>query len=160
MRQTCRIPGDDNMTRRCHWPWSLAAMLCGVPLFFGLPSTAHAEDDAALSARSGGFPELDSKYLFGSFTRGASVEDEGDRAIEPDTRANFGKRSGQYAGRTPNSNSNTPQRSFSRSRSVRQFPTTASVVYPASTTATRAFSMESAPLSDHCLSNAASRHSK
>ena len=72
-------------------------MLCGVPLFFGVPSAAQAEEDAAASARSGGFPELDSKYLFGSFTRGASVEDEGDRAIEPDTRANFGKRSGQYA---------------------------------------------------------------
>ena len=74
-------------------------MLCGVPLFFGVPSAAQAEDDDAPSAKSrdGGFPELDSKYLFGSFTRGASVEDEGDRAIEPDTRANFGKRSGQYA---------------------------------------------------------------
>ena len=85
------------MPRRRHWPWSLAATLCGVPLFFGVPSAAQAEDDAAPSARSGGFPELDSKYLFGSFTRGASVEDEGDRAIEPDTRANFGKRGGQYA---------------------------------------------------------------
>jgi hypothetical protein len=43
-------------------------------------------------------PRIDiRKYLFGSFTRGASVEDEGDRAIEPDTCANFGKRSGQYA---------------------------------------------------------------
>jgi hypothetical protein len=43
------------------------------------------------------FHEVDSKYLFGSFTRGASVVDEGERAIEPDTRANFGKRGGQYA---------------------------------------------------------------
>ena len=74
-------------------------MLCGVPLLFGVPSAAQAEDDAAPSAKSrnGGFPELDSKYLFGSFTRGASVEEEGDRAIEPDTRGNFGKPSGQYA---------------------------------------------------------------
>src|SRR5262249_33589253 len=98
MRQTCRVPGDDNMPRRRR-PWSLAAIMCAVLLFFGLPSAAQAEDDAAPSAKSrnGGFPELDSKYLFGSFTRGASVEEEGDRAIEPDTRANFGKRSGQYA---------------------------------------------------------------
>src|SRR5262249_41907340 len=66
---------------------------------FGVPSAAQAEDDAAPSAKSrnGSFPELDSKYLFGSFTRGASVGDEGERAIEPDTRANFGKRGGQYA---------------------------------------------------------------
>jgi hypothetical protein len=61
------------------------------------------------------------------------------------------------ARRAPNSK---PQRSFSSLRSVRQFSTTTSVVYPALTTATRGFSMESAPLSDHCLSNAASRHSK
>lgn len=74
-------------------------MLCGVSLFFGLPSTAQAEDDAPASgmSRNGGFPELDSKYLFGNFTRGASVGDEGERAIEPDTIANFGKRGGQYA---------------------------------------------------------------
>ena len=87
------------MPRRRRWPWSFAVIMCGVPLFFGAPSAAQAEDDAAPSAKSrnGGFPELDSKYLFGSFTRGASVEDEGDRAIEPDTCANFGKRSGQYA---------------------------------------------------------------
>jgi hypothetical protein len=77
----------------------LAAMLCGVPLFFGVPSTAQAEDDSPASgvSRNGGFPELDSKYLFGNFTRGASVGDEGERAIEPDTLAHFGKRGGQYA---------------------------------------------------------------
>ena len=68
-------------------------------LFVGAPLAAHAEDDESPSkmTRNGGFPELDSKYLFGNFTRGASVEDEGDRAFEPDTRANFGKRGGQYA---------------------------------------------------------------
>ena len=82
-----------------HCPRGLAAMLCGVSLFFGVPSTAQAEDDAPASgvSRNGGFPELDSKYLFGNFTRGASVGDEGERAIEPDTIANFGKRGGQYA---------------------------------------------------------------
>jgi hypothetical protein len=38
-------------------------MPCGVPLFFGVPSAAQAEDDDAPSAKSGngGFPELDSK---------------------------------------------------------------------------------------------------
>ena len=85
-------------SHRC-WPRCLAAMMCGVPLVFGMPSAAQAEDDASPSAKSrnGGFPELDSKYLFGNFTRGASVGDEGERAIEPDTVANFGKRSGHYA---------------------------------------------------------------
>ena len=132
--------GDDNMPRRRRWPWSLAATLCGVPLFFGVPSAAQAEDDAAPSARSGGFPELDSKYLFGSFTRGASVEDEGDRAIEPDTRANFGKRSGQYAAtRTELELEYTPTKFL-------QIEIGPTISYynirgvPASTTATRAFS--------------------
>ena len=91
--------GDDNMPRHRCWPRSLAAMMCGVPLVSGVPSAAQAEDDSALAAKSrnSGFPELDSKYLFGNFTRGASVGDEGERAIEPDTVANFAKRSGQYA---------------------------------------------------------------
>jgi hypothetical protein len=75
----------------------LAAVLYGVPLF--LTGAAQAGDGVAPLAwfRESDFHELDSKYLFGSFTRGASVEDEGDRAFEPDTRANFGKRGGQYA---------------------------------------------------------------
>src|ERR1700745_2939351 len=77
----------------------LAAVLYGVPLFLTVPLAAQAGDGAAPLAwfRESDFHELDSKYLFGSFTRGASVEDEGDRAFEPDTRANFGKRRGQYA---------------------------------------------------------------
>jgi hypothetical protein len=77
----------------------LAAVLYGVPLFLTVPLAAQAGDGAAPLAwfRESDFHELDSKYLFGSFTRGASVEDEGDRAFEPDTRANFGKRGGQYA---------------------------------------------------------------
>ena len=82
-----------------HCPRGLAVMLCGVPLFFGVPSIAQAENDAPASgiSRNGGFPELDSKYLFGNFTRDTSVGDDGERAIEPDTIANFGKRGGQYA---------------------------------------------------------------
>jgi hypothetical protein len=50
---------------------------------------ARAEDNAA-------FRELDSKYIFGSFTVGASTGIEGERAFEPNTKANFGKRSGHY----------------------------------------------------------------
>jgi hypothetical protein len=82
-----------------HWPRAFAAALYALPLFVGTPLAARAEDNESTSkiTRDSVFPELDSKYLFGSFTRGASVEDEGDRAFEPDTRANFGKRGGQYA---------------------------------------------------------------
>jgi hypothetical protein len=85
---------------RCnrYWPRFVAAVLYGVPFCLGLPFAADAEDSAIRFPwfRDGNFPELDSKYLFGNFTRGASVGDEGERAIEPDTRANFGKRGGQH----------------------------------------------------------------
>jgi hypothetical protein len=79
---------------RRHWFRCLAAPLTVVASF-----AAQAEDSASHLGwfRDSDFHELDSKYLFGSFTRGASVGDEGERAIEPDTRANFGKRGGQYA---------------------------------------------------------------
>ena len=88
------------MLCRRDWPRVFVAVFCLVPLFLGAPRAVHADDEGASSTgprNSGGFPELDSKYLFGNFTRGASVGDEGERAIEPDTIANFGKRSGQYA---------------------------------------------------------------
>ena len=91
--------GGDHMLCHRHWPRAFAVALYALLLFVGAPLAAHAEDDESplKMTCNGGFPELDSKYLFGNFTRGASVEDEGDRAFEPDTRANFGKRGGQYA---------------------------------------------------------------
>ena len=88
------------MLCRRDWPRVFVAVFCLVPLFLGAPRAVHADDEGASSTgprNNGGFPELDSKYLFGNFTRGASVGDEGERAIEPDTIANFGKRGGQYA---------------------------------------------------------------
>ena len=54
------------------------------------PITAFAQSESD-------FHELETKYLFGNFTRGASTGIEGERAIEPDTLANFGKRGGNYA---------------------------------------------------------------
>lgn len=53
------------------------------------PVSAIAQSDSA-------FHELETKYLFGSFTIGSSTGIEGEKAIEPDTRANFGKRGGRY----------------------------------------------------------------
>jgi hypothetical protein len=50
---------------------------------------AQAEDYAA-------FHELETKYIFGNFTVGSSTGIEGERAFEPDTTADFGKRSGHY----------------------------------------------------------------
>jgi hypothetical protein len=50
---------------------------------------AQAEDDAT-------FHELETKYIFGNFTVGSSTGIEGERALEPDTTADFGKRSGHY----------------------------------------------------------------
>jgi hypothetical protein len=100
VRQSAERRGAINMLCRRDWPRVFVAALCWVPLFLGAPRAVHAEDEGASSTgprNNGGFPELDSKYLFGNFTRGASVGDEGERAIEPDTIANFGKRSGQYA---------------------------------------------------------------
>ena len=49
---------------------------------------AHAEDAT--------FHELETKYIFGNFTVGSSTGIEGERAFEPNTTANFGKRSGHY----------------------------------------------------------------
>lgn len=53
------------------------------------PVSAIAQSDSA-------FHEIETKYLFGSFTIGSSIGIEGEKAIEPDTQANFGKRGGRY----------------------------------------------------------------
>jgi hypothetical protein len=97
---TCRhARGAMISVPRRHWFRRLAALLYGASLIVATPFAARAEDSASHFGwfRESDFHELDSKYLFGSFTRGASVGEEGERAIEPDTRANFGKRGGQYA---------------------------------------------------------------
>jgi hypothetical protein len=49
------------------------------------------------AAQDSAFPELETKYIFGSFTVGSSIDEEGDKAFEPETQANFGKRGGSYA---------------------------------------------------------------
>jgi hypothetical protein len=49
---------------------------------------AEAKDNNA-------FYELEPKYIF-AFTIGSSIEIEGEKAFEPDTVANFGKRDGSY----------------------------------------------------------------
>ncbi len=56
---------------------------------FANPLRAAAQSESA-------FHELETKYLFGNFTVGSSTGIEGEKAIEPDTQANFGKRGGRY----------------------------------------------------------------
>lgn len=54
----------------------------------------------AVSAKaqdSGGFHEVESKYIFGAITVGSSTGIEGEKAFEPETEAGFGKRGGNYA---------------------------------------------------------------
>jgi hypothetical protein len=78
---------------------ALAAAPCALLLHLGTLPVAYAEDEPAASAvqrKGSGFPDLESKDIFGSFTRGASVGEEGERAIEPDTAANLGRRAGLY----------------------------------------------------------------
>ncbi len=43
------------------------------------------------------FHEIETKYIFGNFTVGSSTGIEGEKAFEPETEADFGKRGGRYA---------------------------------------------------------------
>jgi hypothetical protein len=52
---------------------------------------------AAQAQDSGAFHEIETKYIFGVFTVGSSTGIEGERAFEPETQGNFGKRGGRYA---------------------------------------------------------------
>jgi hypothetical protein len=51
---------------------------------------AQAQDAAA-------FHEVETKYIFGNFTVGSSTGIEGEKAFEPETKADFGKGGGHYA---------------------------------------------------------------
>jgi hypothetical protein len=54
------------------------------------PVVAQAQD-------AGAFHEVETKYIFGSFTFGSSTGIEGEKALEPETKADFGKGGGHYA---------------------------------------------------------------
>lgn len=72
----------------------------GMPLrmLLGFAAAAMLATTAAAQAQSeSAFHELETKYIFGSFTFGSSTGIEGEKAIEPETEANFGKRGGRYA---------------------------------------------------------------
>ncbi len=70
------------MQRFLTWIGATAVICCGA-------ASAKAQESA--------FHELETKYIFGSFTVGSSIDEEGEKAFEPETEADFGKRSGRYA---------------------------------------------------------------
>jgi hypothetical protein len=51
---------------------------------------------AARAQDASKFHELETKYIFGNFTVGSSTDEEGEKAFEPETEADFGKRGGHY----------------------------------------------------------------
>ena len=59
-------------------------------IFLVWPISSQAQDNSQ-------FHEIETKYIFGTFTVGSSTGIEGEKAFEPETQANFGKRSGQVS---------------------------------------------------------------
>lgn len=70
--------------------WRLRIAVAATALLLADVAGARAQDDSA-------FHELETKYIFGNFTIGSSVDEEGEKAFEPETEADFGKRSGRYS---------------------------------------------------------------
>jgi len=64
--------------------------------FAALSVTILVSPFAAQAQDTGGFHEVETKYIFGSFTLGSSTGIEGEKAFEPDTKAGFGKGGGHY----------------------------------------------------------------
>jgi len=62
---------------------------CASALLLATAPAVRAQDESA-------FHELETKYIFGDFTVGSSTGIEGERAFEPETTANFGKRAGRF----------------------------------------------------------------
>jgi hypothetical protein len=82
-----------SLVRKCerrsvaHW---LGAVSAAVILVLPSAPVAQAQDYST-------FHEIETKYIFGNFTVGSSTGIEGEKAFEPETRADFGKRGGRYA---------------------------------------------------------------
>jgi hypothetical protein len=68
-------------------------------LVVGLATAAVMASSAAATwaQDASAFHELETKYIFGNFTIGSSTDEEGEKAFEPETEADFGKRGGSYA---------------------------------------------------------------
>jgi hypothetical protein len=74
---------------------------CSLRRMFATVVTATAAvlvgQTSAQAQDYGEFHEIETKYIFGNFTVGSSTGIEGEKAFEPETQANFGKRAGRYA---------------------------------------------------------------
>lgn len=66
-----------------------AAVLLGASIVVFGAAAARAEDDSA-------FHEIETKYIFGSFTIGSSTGIEGEKAFESENLISLGKRGGRY----------------------------------------------------------------
>jgi hypothetical protein len=75
---------------RCSVTRLLAVVIAAMALVPASTLATQAQD-------SGAFHEIETKYIFGNFTVGASTGLEGEKAFEPETQADFGKRGGRYA---------------------------------------------------------------
>jgi hypothetical protein len=72
------------------FPRSLAAAIAAIVSVVASTLVTKAQD-------YGAFHEIETKYIFGTFTVGSSTGLEGEKAFEPETKADFGKRGGRYA---------------------------------------------------------------
>ncbi len=63
---------------------------------FATAAVIASSSVAARAQDAGEFHELETKYIFGNFTVGSSIDEEGEKALEPETETDFGKRGGKY----------------------------------------------------------------
>ncbi len=62
---------------------------CAAVLVMAGANSADAQD-------AGAFHEIETKYIFGNITVGSAIGIEGEKAFEPDTQFDWGKRAGRY----------------------------------------------------------------
>src|ERR1700758_5832775 len=78
--------------------YSRAAVGKLLAFFAALTATVSVSTFAAQAQDAGAFHEVETKYIFGNFTVGSSTGIEGEKAFEPETKADFGKGGGgRYA---------------------------------------------------------------
>lgn len=74
---------------QARWRRRAAALLGASSIVFGAAAAARAQDDSA-------FHEIETKYIFGSFTIGSSTGIEGEKSFESENLISLGKRGGRY----------------------------------------------------------------
>lgn len=69
----------------------------GLPIGLGLTAAALLTDAApALAQDANAYRSIETKYIFGNFTVGASTDKAGDKAFEIESESDFAKRGGKY----------------------------------------------------------------